>query len=210
MVGRHRRRIRLRLVSTATGASVACRISGRWRGAKVEFWRDTETIQHGPQQGTSIARGRTVPRRRPAGRAPARALRVESASGPSRNTASQPSSVTSTSRSSRLRSTSTRGCARRKPFQVRHRAGADPPPRAAGWATRFAPAMGRGSHTLLVRPPSTYRTCPVTKLDASLARNTAAPASSPTSPQRPRGVRLVSHAENAGSATRAALRSVRK
>ena len=37
-------------------------------------------------------------------------------------------------------------------------------------------------------PPSTYKICPFTKLDASLAKNTAGPAKSSGLPQRAAGV----------------------
>ena len=37
-------------------------------------------------------------------------------------------------------------------------------------------------------PPSTYKTCPLTKLDASDAKNTAGPAKSSGFPQRAAGV----------------------
>ena len=37
-------------------------------------------------------------------------------------------------------------------------------------------------------PPSTYKICPFTKLEASLARNTAGPAKSSGLPQRAAGV----------------------
>src|SRR6185369_6684595 len=42
---------------------------------------------------------------------------------------------------------------------------------------------------LAKNPPSTASTCPVTKLAASDAKNTAAPTNSSTSPKRPMGVR---------------------
>ncbi len=65
-------------------------------------------------------------------------------------------------------------------------------------------------YKLAVMPPSTYKMWPVTKLDAAEARNTAAPPSSCTSPQRPAGVRLLSHAVKASSATSACVSSVLK
>ena len=66
------------------------------------------------------------------------------------------------------------------------------------------------SYRLAVMPPSTNSVWPFTKLDASADKNTHAPTNSSTSPQRPAGVRFSSHAENSGSATRAALSGVLK
>ena len=43
---------------------------------------------------------------------------------------------------------------------------------------------------MIVQPPSTARVCPVTKLEASDAKKSSAPASSPGSPVRPIGARL--------------------
>jgi len=56
-------------------------------------------------------------------------------------------------------------------------------------ATRFAVVSAAGEATqVAVQPPSTWMICPVTKLDASLAKNSMAPSSSPISPVRPIGV----------------------
>jgi hypothetical protein len=51
---------------------------------------------------------------------------------------------------------------------------------------------------------------PLTKLAGALARKIAAPPSSCTSPQRPAGVRLLSQAVKASSATSAWVSSVLK
>ena len=51
---------------------------------------------------------------------------------------------------------------------------------------------------------------PLTKFDAFDDRNTAAPTSSSTSPQRPAGVRPATHALNSASATSAFVSSVLK
>ena len=65
-------------------------------------------------------------------------------------------------------------------------------------------------YSVAVTPPSTYRMWPLTKVDASLARNTAAPTRSSTSPQRRDGVRLISQALNSALSTSASVSSVLK
>ena len=85
--------------------------------------------------------------------------------------------------------------------------------RAVGHANGKVRRLGRSGNAiyrLAVTPPSTYRMCPLTKFDASLAKNTAAPARSSTLPQRRLGVRPISQVLNFSSATRAALSSVSK
>ena len=64
--------------------------------------------------------------------------------------------------------------------------------------------------SVAVTPPSTYRMWPLTKREASLARNTAAPTRSSTSPQRRDGVRPISQALNSGLSTSAWFSSVLK
>ena len=64
--------------------------------------------------------------------------------------------------------------------------------------------------SVAVTPPSTYRMCPLTKFDASLARNTAAPTRSSTSPQRRDGVRPTSQRVNSASFTSVSVSSVLK
>jgi malate synthase len=100
-----------------------------------------------------------------------------------------------------------------------HRAGAAQTPAGAEGqppadVSSLLPVHGekvrRSIHTVAVMPPSTNSVWPLTKADASDARNTAAPISSPTSPQRPAGVRWVSHFENSGSSNSAWLSAVRK
>lgn len=59
-------------------------------------------------------------------------------------------------------------------------------------------------------PPSTYRICPFTKLDAAEARKTTAPPSSDGSPHRPAGTRARSHASNSGSCWSTVFISVAK
>ena len=61
-----------------------------------------------------------------------------------------------------------------------------------------------------VMPPSTYRIWPLTKREASLARNTIAGPRSSTSPQRRLGVCPTSQAEKVGSSTRLCVSSVLK
>lgn len=61
-----------------------------------------------------------------------------------------------------------------------------------------------------VIPPFTNSVCPLTKLLACDDRNTAAPTSSSTLPQRPCGVRFCNHVVNSGSATSAAFNGVSK
>lgn len=61
-----------------------------------------------------------------------------------------------------------------------------------------------------VTPPSTYRMWPLTKLEAALDRNTAAPTRSSTLPQRRDGVRPISQLENASFSTSAWFSSVLK
>src|SRR5829696_694545 len=67
-----------------------------------------------------------------------------------------------------------------------------------------------GCQTTAVMPPSTNRTCPLTKSEAGEARNTRAPIRSSTLPQRPAGVRPLTHALNSSSSTRALVSSVSK
>ena len=64
--------------------------------------------------------------------------------------------------------------------------------------------------SVAVTPPSTYRMWPLTKREASLARNTAAPTRSSTSPQRRDGVRPISQLLNSGLSTSAWFSSVLK
>ena len=64
--------------------------------------------------------------------------------------------------------------------------------------------------SVAVTPPSTYRMWPLTKREASLARNTAAPTRSSTSPQRRDGVRPISQALNSALSTSAWFSSVLK
>src|SRR5262249_12271166 len=64
--------------------------------------------------------------------------------------------------------------------------------------------------SVAVTPPSTYRMWPLTKREASLARNTAASARSSTSPQRRDGVRPISQRLNSSLATSACVSSVLK
>ncbi len=66
------------------------------------------------------------------------------------------------------------------------------------------------AQTTAVMPPSTNRTCPLTKFDAGEARNTSAPTRSSTLPQRPAGVRVVTHWVNCSFSTRARVSSVSK
>jgi hypothetical protein len=61
-----------------------------------------------------------------------------------------------------------------------------------------------------VTPPSTYRICPLTKFDASLARKIAAPTRSSTSPQRREGVRAISQLQNSSFFVSASVSSVLK
>ena len=77
-------------------------------------------------------------------------------------------------------------------------------------SARFWALAASAPHKHAVIPPSTNKICPLTKLDASEAKKIAAPTSSPTSPQRPIGVRFDSQAENFSSSTRALLSSVLK
>ena len=69
---------------------------------------------------------------------------------------------------------------------------------------------GDAHQTTAVMPPSTKIVCPLTKADASLARNTSVPTRSSTRPQRPAGVRCATHAENSASSTSAWVSSVAK
>ncbi len=66
------------------------------------------------------------------------------------------------------------------------------------------------SYKVAVTPPSTYRMWPLTNFEASLARNTAGPTRSSTSPQRRDGVRPISQLLNSGFFTSASLSSVLK
>ena len=68
----------------------------------------------------------------------------------------------------------------------------------------------RRRHKVAVTPPSTYRIWPLTNFEASLARNTAGPTRSSTSPQRRDGVRPISQLLNSGFLTSASLSSVLK
>src|SRR6266700_2310788 len=60
------------------------------------------------------------------------------------------------------------------------------------------------------KPPSTASTCPVTKLAASEARNTAAPTSSSRFPNRRIGVRTRNSSPRPVPSSNPAFRSVRK
>src|SRR5215217_4609889 len=80
---------------------------------------------------------------------------------------------------------------------------------------RPGPAAGPGTAgywltPLARKPPSTTSTWPVTKLAASDARNTAAPASSSTSPNRFMGVRRRNSRPRSVPSSRAVFKGVRK
>ena len=87
---------------------------------------------------------------------------------------------------------------------------------AARSGTSKSPSMPRNSMKSLNSPPSPLAPAsarmnwPVMQRARSEHRNTAAPTSSSTSPQRPAGVRAASHVVNAGSETRSAVSSVAK